>query len=59
MAQLDSAYQRNILEHNKQTEVNLYVLGRLISCIKLCGECELGLRGHDESADSVNPGIFK
>ena len=42
MAQIDSAYQRNILEHNK---------GRLISCLKLCGKCELGLHGHDESAD--------
>ena len=41
MAQLDRAYQRNILEHNKQTEENRYVLGRLISCIKLCGKCEL------------------
>ena len=50
MAQIDSAYQRNILEHNK---------GRLISCLKLCGKCELGLHGHDESADSVNPGIFE
>src|SRR4029434_7480788 len=45
------AYQRNILEHNKQTEENRYVLGRLISCKKPCGKCELGLRGHDESAD--------
>ena len=27
MAQLDSAYQWNILEHNKQTEENRYVLG--------------------------------
>ena len=59
MAQLDSAYQRSILEHNKQAEENRYVLGRLISCLKLCGKCELGLRGHDESADSVNPGIFR
>ena len=59
MARLESAYQQNILEHNKQTEENCYVLGRLILCLKLCEKCELGLRGHDESADSVNPGIFK
>ncbi|XP_053269531.1 zinc finger MYM-type protein 1 [Pleuronectes platessa] len=56
---LDSAYQRNISEHNKQTEENRYVLGRLISCLMLCGKCELGLRGHGESADSVNPDIYR
>ncbi|KAM4557752.1 zinc finger MYM-type protein 1-like [Odontesthes bonariensis] len=59
MAQLDGAYQRNIAEQNKKTEENRYVLSRLITCLKLCGKCELGLRGHYESADSVNPGIFK
>ena len=53
------AHQRNLLEHNKHTEENRYVLGRLVSCLKLCGKCELGLRAHDESADPVNPGIFK
>ena len=41
MAQLDSPYQRNILEHNEETEENRYEVGRLISCIKLCGKCEL------------------
>ncbi|XP_060951206.1 zinc finger MYM-type protein 1-like [Limanda limanda] len=58
VAQQDSLYQQNILEH-KQTEENRYVLGRLISCLKLCGKCELGLVCHDESADSVNPGMFR
>ena len=55
MAQLDSAYQRNILEHNKQTEENRYVLGRLISCIKLCGKCELwdDVRGRHQAAKTL------
>ena len=58
-SQLDSAYRRGIEQHNIQTEENRYVLGRIISCIKLCGKCEIALRGHDESAGSVNPGIFR
>ena len=33
MAQLDSAYQRSILEHNKQAEENRYVLGLCIGNI--------------------------
>ncbi|KAK0148889.1 Zinc finger MYM-type protein 1 [Merluccius polli] len=56
--QIDSAYRRGIDEHNRQVEENRYVLGRIITCIKLCGKCETALRGHDESADSLNPGIF-
>ena len=35
------------------------VLSRIITCIKLCGKCETALRGHDESVDSLNPGIFR
>ena len=58
-SQLDSAYRRGIEQHNRQTEENRYVLGRIITCIKLCGKCEIALRGHDESAGSLNPGIFR
>ena len=57
--QIDSAYRRGIDEHNRQVEENRYVLGRIITCIKLCGKCETALRGHDESTDSLNPGIFR
>ncbi|KAK0130539.1 hypothetical protein N1851_035231 [Merluccius polli] len=57
--QIDSAYRRGIDEHNRQVEDNRYVLGRIITCIKLCGKCETALRGYDESADSLNPGIFR
>lgn len=58
-AQIDSAYRRGIDDHNRKVEENRYVLGRIITCIKLCGKCETALRGHDESADSLNPGIFR
>ncbi|KAI4820792.1 hypothetical protein KUCAC02_028759 [Chaenocephalus aceratus] len=58
-AQIDSAYRRGIDDHNRKVEENRYVLGRIITCIKLCGKCETALRGHDESADSLKPGIFR
>ncbi len=58
-AQIDSAYKCSIERHNKQVEENRYVLSRIITCIKLCGKCETALRGHDESADSLNLGIFR
>ncbi|XP_028327722.1 zinc finger MYM-type protein 1-like isoform X2 [Gouania willdenowi] len=58
-SQLNSAYKRSIELHNRQTEENRYVLGRIITCIELCGKCEIALRGHDETASSLNPAIFK
>ena len=30
-----------------------------MECIKFCGAFELALRGHDETEDSDNPGIFR
>ncbi|KAI4822125.1 hypothetical protein KUCAC02_007687 [Chaenocephalus aceratus] len=50
-AQTDSAYRRGIDDHNRKVEENR--LGRIITCIQLCGNCETALRGHDESADSL------
>lgn len=35
------------------------VLSKIIDCIKFCGEFELALGGHDEKAESNNPGIFR
>lgn len=58
-SQLDGAYRCAIEQHNQQTEENRYVLGRIITCIELCGECEIALRGHDKTADSLNSGIFR
>ncbi|CAH1971805.1 unnamed protein product [Acanthoscelides obtectus] len=58
-AQLDSAYRQNIIKHNEQVDKNRYLLKRIINCIKFCGKLELALRGHDESEDSENSGIFR
>jgi hypothetical protein len=57
--QLDSAYRRNIEQHNEQVRKNRYVLSKIINCIKFCGVFELALRGHDETDVSLNPGIFR
>nr|CAH7765390.1 unnamed protein product [Callosobruchus chinensis] len=57
--QLDSAYRRSIQQQNEQVRKNRYVLSKIINCIKFCGAFELALRGHDESKDSSNPGIFR
>ena len=57
--QLDNAYRESIRKHNQQVEKNRYILSKIIDCIKFCGSFELALRGHDESDDSNNPGIFR
>lgn len=57
--QLDSAYRTNIINHNERVRKNRYILSKLIDVIKFCGCFELALRGHDESSDSGNPGIFR
>jgi hypothetical protein len=51
--QLDSAYRRNIEQHNEQVRKNRYVLSKTINCIKFCGVFEL------ETDVSLNPGIFR
>lgn len=58
-AQLDSAYWRNVQQHNDNVTKNRYVLSKIINCIKFCGAFELALRGHDETHTSQNPGIFR
>jgi hypothetical protein len=57
--QLSRAYQDSIQRHNEQVEKNCYILSKIIDCIKFCGALELVLRGHDESEQSENPGIFR
>lgn len=57
--QLNSAFRLNIQKYNKQVKENRYILSKIIDCIRFCGAFELALRGHDETADSVNPGVFK
>ena len=58
-SQLDTCYRLKIKEFNEEVSKNRYILGKLIDCIKFCGMFELALRGHDESANSENPGIFR
>ena len=57
--QLNSAYRENVEKHNDQVKQNRYILSKLIDGIKFCGVFELALRGHDETHDSSNPGIFR
>ena len=57
--QLDSAYRESIQKHNEKVKNNRYVLSKIIDCIKFCGAFELALRGHNESEDSLNCGIFR
>jgi hypothetical protein len=56
--QLSRAYQESVQRHNEEAEKNLYILCKIIDCIKFCGAFELALRGHDETENSENPGIF-
>lgn len=57
--QLSAAYRQTILAHNEQVDKNRYVLNIIINCIRFCGALELALRGHDESDDSENRGVFR
>ena len=56
--QLSEAYRQTLEKHNMEVDKNRHVLSKIIDCIKFCGAFELALRGHDETIDSVNPGIF-
>ena len=56
--QLSEAYRATKQRHNMEVEKNRHVLSKLIDCIKFCGAFELALRGHDETSDSDNPGVF-
>lgn len=58
-AQLNEGYRLGIRQHNEEVDKNRHILSKIIDCIKFCGAFELALRGHDESADSVNPGVFR
>jgi hypothetical protein len=57
--QLSEAYRSSINKHNEQLRRNRDILSKIIDCIKFCGKFELSLRGHDESSDSPNPGVFR
>ncbi|XP_069505521.1 zinc finger MYM-type protein 1-like [Ambystoma mexicanum] len=57
--QLDDAYRRSVMRHNEDVDKNRYILSKLIDCVRFCGAFELALRGHDETEDSLNPGVFR
>lgn len=38
---------------------NLHILSIIVDCVFFCGKFETPLRGHDESSDSLNPGVFR
>lgn len=57
--QLSSHYQQSIEKHNEKVNKNRYILNLIINCIRFCGAFELALRGHKESEDSENRGIFR
>ena len=57
--QIDSGYKIAIARHNEQVKRNREVLSKIIDCLKFCGRFGLPLRGHDESEDSQNPGVFR
>lgn len=46
--QVDPAYKREMIKHNELVDGNRYVLGKVLEVVKICGSCELALRGHNE-----------
>lgn len=56
---LSEAYRLSVNEHNRKVTKNREILSKIIDCIKFCGNFEVPLRGHDETDDSVNPGVFR
>ena len=55
---LDSGYALSVARHNDEVQKNRDTLSKIINCIKLCEKCEPPLRGHDETSNSDNPGVF-
>lgn len=45
------------MEQSKSSK-NRHIISRIIDCIKFCGGLQLILQGHQETEDSVNPGVF-
>ena len=58
VTQLNTGFQVAIARHNEKVAKNRETLSKLVDLIKFCGKFELPLRGHDEAADSLNPGVF-
>lgn len=58
LSMIDSGYQQSILRHNQLVDKNIHILSRIINYIQFCGIHELPLRGHNETMESNNRGIF-
>lgn len=58
MSQLNDQYRINQSKKNNEVDRIRRVVSKIIDTIIFCGAHELGLRGHDESEDSLNKGIF-
>jgi len=57
-AELDTGHALSVARHNDEVKKNRDTLSKIIDVIKLCGYFELPLRGHNETDDSENPGVF-
>ena len=53
-----SAYADAVRSHNETVRKNRDIISAIINILKLCGKCNLPLRGHDESSDSRYKGVF-
>ncbi|KAK0143088.1 Zinc finger MYM-type protein 1 [Merluccius polli] len=56
--QLDDGYRISIQRHNEQVKKKRHSLSQIVDCIRFCGAHELALRGSDESATSLQRGVF-
>ena len=48
-----------VRKYNEEVRKNRHILELIIDCVKFCGSFELALRGHDETPESLNPGVFR
>lgn len=55
---IDSQHKDNISKHNELVKKNRDILKRLIDAVCYLAKQELPLRGHDESADSLDKGNY-
>lgn len=58
-AQLDEEHRIAVRKINEEVDKNRQIESKIIDCVKFCGAFELALRGHDETASSDIPGIFR
>ena len=59
VTQLNTGFQIAMARHNEKVGKNRGALSKLIDLMTFCEKFELSLRGHDESASSSNPGVYR